>query len=430
MNDVKVADSVVARLTAIERQNRMFKVAAATLAIGLILAFVLGAARTTPTTLDASQLIIRGEDGRVRAKIEATDDGGVVQLLMDKSGTERIRLAVNGENEARIWVNDDDGEVRVAAFSFPTESEHSPKKAGLSIIGAGKGKELNEKPGISFATFQDGQASQSIFDANGKDRAFLGLLPDGVAAMSFSGNAESKKCGVEMGTTDAGLAYHQFFGKDGKRTYVANADPDGSTRQFFIGSDDKTRLMFGLQANGTAQASFLDHNAKPRMTLLAKADGDSHHLFYDNSGKERISANVFDNGLANRRLSDKDGEARVVEYSSKDGTAGQILFSENGDIVANNDASSVTPHTVAKPVLGNDTAARQRELEAQIRSLDDNVAAAQVALATAKAVYNNTEAGSFAEVAAELAYIAAQRTLADYQATRQRAQHELDSLRR
>ena len=166
MNEINITGTVLARIAAIERQNRLMKAAFIALAACLILAVLLGAADTVPKILDAQGLTIRGSDGRIRAKLEATTDGGIVQTLMDKSGTERIRFAVNGESEARIWINDDEGEVRVAAFSFPTGSKDAPLKAGLSIIGAGKGKEFNKKPGISLATTKDGEAIQSLFDAS------------------------------------------------------------------------------------------------------------------------------------------------------------------------------------------------------------------------------------------------------------------------
>jgi carboxyl-terminal processing protease len=90
------------------------------------------------------------------------------------------------------------------------------------------------------------------------------------------------------------------------------------------------------------------------------------------------------------------------------------------------------PAVVKRRELANEReSARQsvQQWEEEIRVLNNKVAAAQVALVVAKKVYDDADAGSAKEVVAELAYIAAQRGLAELRAELGRAESELESAR-
>lgn len=88
------------------------------------------------------------------------------------------------------------------------------------------------------------------------------------------------------------------------------------------------------------------------------------------------------------------------------------------------------PETIRQRAIANQReSARQSvlRLEEEISNLNNQVVAAQLALVVAKKVYDDAPAGSANEILAELAYIAADRTLAELKAEVRRKQSELDS---
>jgi carboxyl-terminal processing protease len=90
------------------------------------------------------------------------------------------------------------------------------------------------------------------------------------------------------------------------------------------------------------------------------------------------------------------------------------------------------PNVVRRREMANQReAARQsvQQLEEEIRILNNKIVAAQLAMVTAKKVYDDADAGSAKEVLAELAYIAAQRTLEELKSQRDRAESNLQAAR-
>jgi hypothetical protein len=364
-------DKVLERLNALERQNRNFKRAGFAVVLVAACGALMAADNLRPKVLETEKLVLKDENGKVRGKIEASGKDGIVQVLMDDTGTERVRLSVNKQGVARIWVNDDDGTVRVAAYSFPSNDKDTPYRSGISVLGAGK--ETNNKPkeAIVLATYKDGEATQAVFDKKGKLRLSMGAMPDGLANLLFLNKDGEDKCAIQLGTIQQGGAFQQFFGKDGKRSLVMSAMPEGETAQYFLGADEKTRLYLGIYPNDVAGAAFMTKDGKPRMKLFTMPDGGATQAFYDKAGKERVSLNVFENGLVNQRVSDKDGNPRVIAYSAADGDAGQVFFGKDGTVVALQDAAA-KPQTVTalKPAPGVKPGDRRRQIESEILDVE------------------------------------------------------------
>ena len=171
---------------------------------------------------------------------------------------------------------------------------------------------------------------------------------------------------------------------------------------------------------------------------------------------DRISLQVWDNDIAFDDVIGKD-EFKLSEEQIAQGTftrtfqqVKEVTFSVvpvNPVVVVR----AVPPAPVSPPVPvviippQPDPALEQRRLELanqrdsarqsiehwdnQIRDLNNKVVVAQVAMIAAKKVYDDAPAGSFEEIAAQIAYIAADRTLAEFRSELGRAAHNLGTAR-
>ena len=151
----------------LRRQCRWTQILAFVVGSGLIL---MGAtASTVFKHLKVQQITITDENGRVRGQIGVDENGGIVQTFVDKSGTERIRIAVESDGTARRRIFDDEGHVRISSSAFPSNHPTAAGSAGQVFYDKGENKR------IRIATDAEGAAVQQFRDSEGENQIVTGV---------------------------------------------------------------------------------------------------------------------------------------------------------------------------------------------------------------------------------------------------------------
>ena len=227
---------VLERLNTLERQNWRFKRGALAAAFVLACTGLMAANSVWPKVLETEKLVIKDETGKIWSTIEASSTTGVVQVLMDDKGTERIRLSVDQEGIGRLKAIDDQGVLRVSLYTYPSGHNVAPNQAGVTLVGPGKDRPQEKKESIGLAT-REGWAFQRFTDQAGKSRVMTFVNPNGDVGEQFSDKESKERWSINV--FGSGLVNQRLSDSNGKLRLVAYADAAGNAEQQSYDKDEK-----------------------------------------------------------------------------------------------------------------------------------------------------------------------------------------------
>jgi hypothetical protein len=179
------------RLEKVERENRRLKLLGlAVLALAGV-AFLTAETLPAKRTLETEELVIRGGDGAIRARLgftpqEAGPVGGSLALrLFDGEGKIRAGLAVLKDGSVSLFLNG-----KLGSVSGRVEADGSPS---LALI------DKNSVDRAKLGLDKDGSTSLSFTDAERSPRAVLELDASGSPRLSF--NDELHRARAVLGST-------------------------------------------------------------------------------------------------------------------------------------------------------------------------------------------------------------------------------------
>jgi hypothetical protein len=155
----------------------------------------------------------------------------------------------------------------------------------------------------------DGRPAIRFTDADGKERARIGLAADASPYMQL--NDEQGRSRLSLGLSEGGGGGIGLFDAKGV-----------------------SRVALGSGPDATANLSFLDAQGKGRLRL-GMGDGDAPELLLtDDQGRIRGVLRLRDDGMVLIEMSDAQGRVRTTQGTLEDGTALVGLFGNEGSLDA------------------------------------------------------------------------------------------------
>jgi hypothetical protein len=184
--------SIVQRLSRVERQNHRLKKSGIIFLVGIAGMFLLGQAsvRKVPAEIEAQKFILRDSQGRGRATLGFTpEDNSPALVLNQTDGTLGASIKIGPQGRSMLSLYDRGGNPR-ALLSLDTDGS-----AGLTL-GDADGK---ARAGLAVTSEK---SAGLIFYGNGENPlAVVGLARDGSPAIIFTD--ERGKPNVVIANTDA-----------------------------------------------------------------------------------------------------------------------------------------------------------------------------------------------------------------------------------
>jgi hypothetical protein len=279
-------DVLKARLDKIERRDRWVALSALGVVATLGLALMMGAGGAK-RVVEAESFILRDAAGKMRARFEVEDDGAVAQVLFDRNGMERARLAVEANQISRFALRDTDFATRVIASVHPSSGTEK-SRAFLAVEGG------NSSAGLSLSTSNDLTAEFSLRDQKGERRSVIGVDAENEVAISLSddkGKARAVRSVAANGTVLDGLydeagklmyslrlssisLAQQFFDRQGTNRVVTSISHlSGTTSLGLKDSKGKGRMVFGIDRADSMVQRVQNPQGDVSLSIVAKADG-------------------------------------------------------------------------------------------------------------------------------------------------------------
>jgi hypothetical protein len=197
------------RISSLERANHRLAALLAALAVGVCLAFALGAGTARTETLEARRLVLRDREGRIRVELGTEPTGSCLSLLDDR-GRRRIRLRA---------MNDGTAVLRIEAGTL---AEDTRRVVDLKVP-------------------PDGWSSLTFADARGTERLALGLGYDGEPRLRmYTENGGSR---VVLGSDRSGRADLVIHDEAGAQRAVVRSAPGGAASLELLGGDGITTFI-------------------------------------------------------------------------------------------------------------------------------------------------------------------------------------------
>jgi hypothetical protein len=117
-----------------------------------ILGFTIGRWRRKGT-VEAEAFFVRDAEGKLRAKLGMSEDGGVRLRLFDKAGVCCVSLGVTPANYGTLHLHDQQGVLRAALGVFPEE-------AGVGAVF----NDVAERPRMTISVLDNGAADIRVLD--------------------------------------------------------------------------------------------------------------------------------------------------------------------------------------------------------------------------------------------------------------------------
>ena len=189
------SDPVLARLEALERDNRRLRrystmtLIALAVVFGITVATVLFSGRFGPVAevIAAHQFVLRGADGTVRGVWGTEPDGTLRLALQDTKGRPRTKLTLLNDGSS--------------GFSYVDSAGH---------------------PRLVVALLPDQAASIVLADAAGRTRSVLGISPGGDASLVFADRDGATRAG--LGIDERGAGSFTLVDRSGRD--VAQPEPE------------------------------------------------------------------------------------------------------------------------------------------------------------------------------------------------------------
>lgn len=251
-SQISVLQSVVERLDKLEKQNRTLKRVGMLVLVLFCLVFVMGQALPGRRIIEAEGFILRDANGKMRAAL-GISEGAPHLSLLDEEGTARIFLTL-AANKPAVWLFD-----------------------------------AKVNPRVSLATDAGGDGLLSLLDGMRKQRAVLGLLPDGSPKLELT--AEGERSAVTLGAMSS---------SKGSSSGLVLLDANRKPRGALLLDDQDVPMMVLYDNNGQARAKmnstrdgptlgFIDANGTIRAALGALGIGPAL-LFHDANGRAIFKA--------------------------------------------------------------------------------------------------------------------------------------------
>jgi hypothetical protein len=187
------------RVDQLERDNQQLRRRTATLGFAVAAAFAMSAGALTYAVtagsrvvgaVHAREFVLHDADGRVRASLGITAEGGSRLVLRDQAGSERLRMTLLSDGSPGLSFADADGRSRIVLGFLPDET-----------------------------------ANLVLADRQGRTRAVLGLMPDESSTLVFAdGHGEAR---IGLGVDQRGGAgLTMFESEDGRHATAAPVAPD------------------------------------------------------------------------------------------------------------------------------------------------------------------------------------------------------------
>jgi hypothetical protein len=125
--------SMLERLSRVERQNRRIKSSGLVFLAGLATVFLMGQSSTpkVPAVIEAQEFALRGQNGTRRALLAVASDGSAAIHFYDNDGTRRAAFGVLEDGLPDLHLYDKGGATRVLVRVMPNGS------AGLGVADPG-----------------------------------------------------------------------------------------------------------------------------------------------------------------------------------------------------------------------------------------------------------------------------------------------------
>jgi hypothetical protein len=155
---------LAARVARLERANRRLMGGVVMLALGSACIVAIGVAAPAPKSIEAEQFIVRGPDGKLRGWVGLNENGWSGFAFMDPTGTRRASLAIQGDKDVTLQLNDSRERNRVVLGVKPNDS------ASLHTYG---GRE------VAVGSNADGESGIFILGRDKKPMAGIGVSAQG-----------------------------------------------------------------------------------------------------------------------------------------------------------------------------------------------------------------------------------------------------------
>jgi hypothetical protein len=198
---VDVEDRLIARISAVETQNRALRRLTTALSVLVGLGLVVGVIHfMAPTALEfvrpnvgvieANGFVVRDRDGAVRGQLVVEDDGRVRFSLHDLTETRRVSVSVLSGGSPGLALTDREGQNRLAMGVANDGSS--------TLVFADRAGNPRAVLGLS----SDESAGLSIVDGGGVRRVELGVDSNGMATVLVPGGVERDTDEDEVGRDD------------------------------------------------------------------------------------------------------------------------------------------------------------------------------------------------------------------------------------
>ncbi len=309
MNSQPDFREILARLDALERQNRMWRaVVVAVLAVSCV--GFMAAARVADKGIDVERISLRDPTGRERLRLEVDAKGDAVQSFFDSDGTDRIRFCLDKDD--------------IATLAFQPKNDDPRAMLYLSKEGdAGFLMRDGVKTRFETVVGSNGVAAQKFRDRQGIVRINTETDLDGDAAQSFSDKAGQGRLNIlTRGTGDAMMV---MFDQAGKNRFLWGTTKDGAASQSMSDREGKLRFVSMTLPNGNAAQHAIDQAGVPRIEQWTTLEGFAYHQVNDKKHVTRFLSGTGPNGEATQGVFDDEGKPRITFATRSDGSAYQSI---------------------------------------------------------------------------------------------------------
>ena len=158
--------SILLRLSRVERQNRRLKLSGFISLVGIAGVFLMGQASApkVPDAIEAQEFILRGQNGTRRALLAVASDGSAAIHFYDNDGKRRPAFGVLEDGLPDLHLYEKGGATRVLLRVMPNGA------AGLGVA------DPEGTARISVTTMSSGQAMFALYGTDTNPQAVLGSV--------------------------------------------------------------------------------------------------------------------------------------------------------------------------------------------------------------------------------------------------------------
>ena len=113
-------ETLIERITRLERESRRLKVIGAVLFLVLTAVGTMGQAlpQGVPKRIEAEEFVVRDPNGKLRVRLSVLKGAALVSLL-DQSGTPQVALTAPATGGAELWFTDQNGKFPLLLSAMP-----------------------------------------------------------------------------------------------------------------------------------------------------------------------------------------------------------------------------------------------------------------------------------------------------------------------